>query len=86
MSKPVTKIEVGKNFSMSSDLLGQPKVEKGQSPDENHVSRTSVSCVKSVISPYFSLYLLVASVIFYAAMNLSLSLFFQIGILLPHQS
>ena len=54
MSKPVTKIEVGKNFSMSSDLLGQPKVEKGQSPDENHVSRTSVSCVKSVISPYFS--------------------------------
>ncbi|CAB4763879.1 unannotated protein [freshwater metagenome] len=43
MSYPVTKTLVGKNFAKSSVLSGQPSVEKGQSPEENQVSKTSGS-------------------------------------------
>ncbi|KAI6875755.1 valyl-tRNA synthetase-like protein [Hortaea werneckii] len=37
ISQPVSNTEVGYSFSRSLVLLGQPRVEKGHRPDENHV-------------------------------------------------
>src|SRR5262249_14113523 len=42
-SKPVTSTEVGYQVRSSGVPSGQPRVENGQSPDENQVSRTSGS-------------------------------------------
>ena len=41
----MTSTLVGKYFCNSNELFGQPNVAIGQMPDENHVSRTSVSLV-----------------------------------------
>ena len=43
MSNPVTRTLVGKYLSSSLLLLGHPNVAIGHIPDENHVSKTSVS-------------------------------------------
>ena len=51
MSKPVTKTEEGKNIFMSGVSSGQPKVEKGTSAEENHVSSTSSSRVNFPVQP-----------------------------------
>ena len=46
MSKPVTNIVVGKKFFSSLLFPGHPSVEKGHNPDENQVSKTSVSLLR----------------------------------------
>lgn len=43
MSQPVSRIDVGYSVSISCVCSGQPRVEKGHRPEENHVSRTSSS-------------------------------------------
>src|SRR5215475_4780718 len=43
MSKPVTRTDVGYHVARSGVCSGQPSVENGHRPDENHVSRTSGS-------------------------------------------
>ena len=43
MSKPVTSTEVGYQVRSSAVSSGQPSVENGHRPDENHVSSTSGS-------------------------------------------
>ena len=43
MSKPVTSTEVGYHVRSSTVSSGQPSVEKGHRPEENHVSSTSGS-------------------------------------------
>src|ERR1700733_2009904 len=43
ISHPVSSIEVGYSVSKSRVFLGQPNVENGHKPDENHVSSTSSS-------------------------------------------
>ena len=51
MSCPVSSSVVGCHAARSAlDSSGQPSVEKGKRPDENHVSSTSSSCV-SVSEP-----------------------------------
>src|SRR5690606_18155438 len=47
ISGPVTSVSPGKNFLSEAVSSGQPRVEKGQSQDENHVSRTSGSWRRS---------------------------------------
>ena len=81
MSYAETRVFVWKNLSKSGVFSGQPRVENGQSQEENQVSRTSVSCFKlwlwhfghsvassldTIISPQSSQY--------------------HTGILCPHQS
>src|SRR5262245_43621507 len=43
MSKPVTSTDVGYQRASAGVRSGQPRVEKGQSPEENQVSSTSGS-------------------------------------------
>lgn len=51
MSQPVSKIVFGKNALKSGfSVSGQPKVENGNNPDENHVSSTSSSYVNFICS------------------------------------
>ena len=50
MSKPVTRREVGKKLLKSSVFSGQPRDPNGQRLDENHVSKTSSSCLRSIAS------------------------------------
>ena len=48
MSKPVTSALVGiEALQFRASRSGQPKVENGHSPDENHVSSTSGSRSRS---------------------------------------
>ena len=55
MSKPVTRTLVGYQVFKASVCSGQPSVENGQRPEENHVSSTSSSCDsgRSAASLYF---------------------------------
>ncbi len=48
MSNAVTSVAVGKKVFRSSVCSGQPCVENGQSAEENHVSRTSVSWTRFI--------------------------------------
>jgi hypothetical protein len=44
ISQPVSRMVLGKNALRSTESsLGHPRVEKGKSPEENHVSSTSLS-------------------------------------------
>ena len=54
ISAPVTNAFVGKNFSKSGVLSGQPNVENGHNADENQVSSTSVSSLNETSFPNFS--------------------------------
>ena len=50
MSKPVTNRFVGKKVLRFFDSFGHPIDAKGQRLEENHVSKTSSSCLSDLLS------------------------------------
>mmetsp|Transcript_29874 Transcript_29874/g.114682 ORF Transcript_29874/g.114682 Transcript_29874/m.114682 type:complete len:231 (-) Transcript_29874:1252-1944(-) len=92
MSWPVSNRVVGKKPSRSFVSSGQPKTEKGKSPEENQVSNTSSSCSKvssAASTPSFSAARFLASASSRPTIH-SLEPFLAVaryaGILCPHQS
>src|SRR6202162_3418064 len=80
MSYPVSRTDVGYQYLRPGVCSGQPSVENGQSPDENHVSRTSGSC-SSLAEPHFG-----QAVGSSTAANVSPLSQYQTGMRCPHQS
>src|SRR5258708_39851856 len=81
MSYPVISRLVGEYVLKSSVFSGQPSVEKGHSPELNHVSRTSESCSRFV-DPHVAHFAGASR----ATVTCLFSLQYHAGIRCPHQS
>ena len=83
ISNPVNKADVGKKSSKSGVFSGQPSATKGQSEEENQVSKTSSSCFNTSSSS--SLYLKRTSFSVYPTYTFPW-MSYQAGMRCPHQS